>query len=359
MKAARLLLLPRWARRLIVIPAFLVAIVWLVALMPLWAIAAAFASRFVPGRWRVLRIFWFLVVYVVLEFVVLVALFALWVASGFGRSMRSPASQARHYALMGWFLRRAVGSARRTFGLTFQVDGADHDGPVPAEVPDTPPVVEGRPVLVFSRHAGPGDSILLVDGVLNGAGRNPRIVLKDFLQLDPAIDVVLNRVPTRFVPSGGRAGEAVVEAIADLAGTAGPDDALVLFPEGGNFSAARRDAAIEKLSSIGRDDLAARAVELANLLPPKPTGALAAIAAAPGADVVFVGHHGLERLSSLADVWRGLPMDFAIRVRLWRVPFEEIPPPDEREIWLYDQWEVIDTWVDECLAADAEDGSAG
>ncbi len=45
-----------------------------------------------------------------------------------------------------------------------------------------------------------------------------------------------------------------------------------------------------------------------HLLSPKPPGTLAAIEAAPEADVVFVGHVGLEELLSVRDVWRGMPL---------------------------------------------------
>ena len=68
----------------------------------------------------------------------------------------------------------------------------------------------------MSRHAGPGDSMLLVDALANGYLRRPRIVLKDFLQWDPAVDVILNRLPTSFVPHREEHGDPVVEAIAEL-----------------------------------------------------------------------------------------------------------------------------------------------
>jgi len=174
-------------------------------------------------------------------------------------------------------------------------------------------------------------------------------VLKDTLQFDPTVDVLLNRVPARFVPSHGRAGSVVIDSIAELASTMGPDDSLVLFPEGGNFTPGRHARAIEKLREIDRPDLSERASRMRHLLPPKPLGALTAIEAAPNADVVFVGHVGLEQLSTLRDLWRGIPLDAAIRTRLWRVPADEIPPPDEREGWLYDHWEQIDGWIEDQL----------
>jgi 1-acyl-sn-glycerol-3-phosphate acyltransferase len=332
---------PKWFRRLVLAPAVLGGVVLLLLSMPVWLIGAAFASRFVPGRWRPLRLLWFGFIYLFNEALVLVLLFGTWIASGFGWKIRTRRFQDLHYALMAWFLRRVVGSARYTFGLTFRRE--DDLQPRPAE--------ERRPVLVLSRHAGPGDSLLLIDSALNRMHRHPRIVLKDLLQYDPAVDIVLNRLPNRFVPSTGRAGEAAVEAIRDLASTMAPVDALVIFPEGGNFTPTRRTRIIERFQERGREDLAERARNLTHLLPPKPTGALTAIAAAPTADVVFVGHAGLEAMSTLRDIWHGLKMDQEIVTHLWRVAAEDIPATEaERDRWLYAQWAMIDRWLGEKAA---------
>jgi 1-acyl-sn-glycerol-3-phosphate acyltransferase len=336
-------------RRLVIVPGFVLIALMALASLPLWLLVAAFVSRFVPGRWRLLRVAWFLFVYVWWEVVTLLAAAALWVASGLGRTIHEPVWQDRHYRLAGWWLRRVMGSARRTFHLEITRDDDDDDD-------DT--ARSERPALVFSRHAGPGDSFLLVDGVLNGAGRRPRIVLKDLLQLDPCVDVLLNRVPTRFVPTTSRAGQETVDAIGELAATMGPDDALVLFPEGGNFTPARHTRAVAKLGEIGRADLSERAARMRHVLPPKPTGALTAIEHAPHADVVFVGHVGLDDLSTLRDLWRGIPLDRHVATRLWRVPAEEIPPPELREAWLYDHWQALDDWIAAHPNAPAEGAGA-
>ena len=98
---------------------------------------------------------------------------------------------------------------------------------------------------MFSRHAGPGDSFLLAHALINWYDREPRIVLKDSLQWDPAIDVLLNRLPNRFlVPGGGAKAE---DEIAALATGLDDNDALVIFPEGGNFTPKRWERGIERL----------------------------------------------------------------------------------------------------------------
>ena len=56
------------------------------------------------------------------------------------------------------------------------------------------------------RHAGPGDSFILIYALMHWYDREPRVVLKDTLAWDPAIDVILHRIPARFIsPNPGRA----------------------------------------------------------------------------------------------------------------------------------------------------------
>ena len=339
----RFLLLPKWVRRVVTVPMMLLLFIWVLGLLPLWLIVAAFVSRFVPGRWRPLRLAWFATLYLALEVILLVALAGLWVASGCGRRLHTDRSLDRHYRLMGWFVGRVIASARITFALEV-VPQSD----ISATLDPT------RPVLVLCRHAGAGDSFLLIDGIINGTQhRRPRIVLKDVLQLDPAIDIMLNRVGASFVPSAGKAGDAVVAEIVRLAETAGPRDAIAIFPEGGNFTPARRLKAIDKLNRIGRPDLAQRAESLDHMLPPKPLGVTAAIAAAPTATVLFVGHAGLEQLSSLRDIWRNIPMQQPVLTRFWLDNPVDVPAPQHQEAWLYDRWAEIDRWVDTSLAEHA------
>jgi 1-acyl-sn-glycerol-3-phosphate acyltransferase len=173
-------------------------------------------------------------------------------------------------------------------------------------------------------------------------------VLKDLLQFDPCIDTVLNRLPNRFIQPNPPPGGGAIDSIAELAAGLEADGALILFPEGGNFSAARRTRAIERLREEGLHELVPLAEELTEVLPPRPGGALAAISAAPGADVLFVAHTGLEQISSARDVWRELPMRDEVRLTWWRVPAAEVPTGRQARIaWLYEWWERIDTWIED------------
>jgi hypothetical protein len=109
---------------------------------------------------------------------------------------------------------------------------------------------------------------------------------------------------------------------------------------------------VQRLRDAGRDELAARAEALRHLLPPRPGGALALLAAAPRADVVFVGHTGLEQFASLRAIHRSVPFGDPVRVWLWRVPHDRIPTgEDDRLRWLYDQWQRLDASIDTRLAS--------
>jgi 1-acyl-sn-glycerol-3-phosphate acyltransferase len=328
-----------WFRRLVLAPAMIALTVVLLTTIPLWLLAAALLSPLVPGRLRPLRILWLALMHLVLESIMLVELFGLWIASGFGYFIRRPFFERIHYdivqAYLGFFFREA----RRVARLKIVTEGS------------TPDAHPGEPLLVCCRHAGPADSFTLMYALMHWYGREPRVVLKDTLAWDPAIDVILHRLPSRFIspnPKQGSRGPDLETQVGELAANLDHNDAFVIFPEGGNFTPERRHRAIEKLRKLGLEAMARRAERMENVLAPRPGGLLAALDAAPEADVVLVAHTGLDHLSTVADVWRELPMDKQIIMRWWRVPREEIPSGrDERIDWLFSWWERIDEWVEE------------
>ena len=326
-------------RRVLLAPAVVVFTVVLVSTMPLWLLAAAFLSAFVPGRLRPLRIMWLVIMHLVLESVMLIELFGLWIASGFGYFIRRPWFERVHYDIVQTYLIIFFREARRVLRLKIV-----SQGPAPDAFP-------GEPLLVCCRHAGPGDSFTLMYALMHWYGREPRVVLKDTLAWDPAIDVILNRVPSRFVsphPKKGVASDLLEQQIGELARNLDENDAFVIFPEGGNFTPQRRQRAIDKLRKLGLEAMANRAESMKNVLAPRPGGLVAALDAAPDADVVLVAHTGLDHMLTVGDVWRELPMDKQIIMRWWRVPREEIPDGrDERIDWLFSRWEEIDEWIDQ------------
>lgn len=332
---------PRRVRR-IAGPLLLVALVVAVLLLPVLVLLAALASLLVPGRWRVLRLLCFALVYLAAEVAGLVVAGALWLVSGFGRRLATPRFLAVHYTVLRLLLDALMRTARRLFALRLVTDGTSWS-PLDDGVPGST-----NAMVVLSRHAGPGDSFLLVHTLMDRDHlRRPRIVLKDVLQLDPLIDVYLNRLPNYFVEGGPGAGGAATEAIGDLARDLGEEDALLIFPEGANFTPRRRSTAIQRLRDRGLLPAVRRAEGMRHVLPPRPAGVAAALRAAPHADVVFVAHTGLEHLSTVRDLWRGLPMDKTLHLRWWFVPAAEVPREEaEQGDWLYHWWETIDGWID-------------
>jgi len=322
-------------RRLVVAPAVVGVTVLLWVLLPLWLLAAAVLSPVLPGHWRALRLLWIVVLYATVESLTLLVLLGHWLASGFGRRLRTAYWQGLHYDLVQGVMWVLFHEARRVLRLEIVTEGPS---------PDAHP---GSPLLVMCRHAGPGDSFTLVHALMHSYAREPRVVLKDTLRWDPAIDVLLGRLPARFISPNPGAGEDLESQIADLARDLDRDDAFVIFPEGGNFTAARRDRAIARLRRLGLESMAQRAEELIHVLAPRPGGVVAALDAAPGVDVLLVAHTGLDHLHSVADLWRELPMDKQIIMRWWRVPRVEVPDGREERIeWLFDWWERIDDWVE-------------
>jgi len=337
---------PRLVRRLVLAPMVIVLACGLIVLSPLLLLLAllfGLAGLLRAGRMRNLRLVSFLVVWLTAEIVTLLLLFGLWIVSGFGGRLHTEPYQSCHYAVVRWFLDALYRGAERTYGLRVEIDAPEFTGEELA-------ARLTRPVIVLSRHAGPGDSFLLVHQLLSVYGRRPRVVMKAALQFDPSVDVLGNRLPNVFVQHR-QAGESMfTDQIERLARGLGRDGALVIFPEGANWTPSRWRRGIRRLEHAGRGDLADRARQMPNLLPPRPGGTLAGIAACPDADVIFVAHAGLDTITSIGDVWRRFPVDQVIRAKWWRVPFDRVPREGNHEAqvqWLFGWWERIDSWISE------------
>lgn len=323
---------PRFVRRLVVAP--LVALVEAVVIVasPLLAVIAAVISP-LTGGWRPLRLLAIAVGYAARHLTCAIACFGLWLASGLGRHADSPRLQHAHYAVLGWFVGGIYRSVSRWARVTVEV----------TESEAAEKVLSGRgsPVVVLSRHAGEGDSLLVLHELLCRHRRRPRVVLHQALRMDPLIDVLGRRLPNRFVDPRG--GDTEVE-IADMSRDLGADDAVLIFPEGGNVSAARRLRGIERLREAGHHEEAAWAREMRHVAAPRPGGAFAALEAAPDADVVFIGHVGIPE--GFAELWRQLPTQQTVKLRMWLVGADAVPARQEERIdWLFGWWRTLDDWV--------------
>jgi hypothetical protein len=146
---------PRILRRLVFPPLVLLFTVGAIVVSPLLFLIGLIATPSRRGRRRTLRLLWFGLSWLVMESLALTACLGLWIASGFGGRLRSEASMDRHYGLVRWFLSTLFNRAVAVFQLRIEVD----EPPLTAE---EQAARLARPVIVLARHAGPGDSFLLV-----------------------------------------------------------------------------------------------------------------------------------------------------------------------------------------------------
>jgi 1-acyl-sn-glycerol-3-phosphate acyltransferase len=326
---------PAAVRRPVTVTAMLVASIAILLLSPLLLAVAALVSA-LTGRPAL--IFARLGIdYFALELACLFACAWLWMASLCGLLMRTRLFQHLHYALLRWFVH--VFTRRWLALLDIDVE----------EEPSTAATaaLEGdEPLLFFSRHAGPGDTIVLIDRLLTRFDRLPRIVFKETVALDPCIDLIGHRLPHGILDTADKEqSEARIEQLASELDARG---VLLLFPEGGNFTAERRRRALGKLRRTGRRREADKGADMHHVLPPRPSGALSALRGNPGADVIFGAHTGLGLAAFPTEIYRDPPLHRTFRSHVWLAPAAERPAePDAQVVWLYDWWKRLDDWVEQ------------
>ncbi|WP_370890454.1 1-acyl-sn-glycerol-3-phosphate acyltransferase [Janibacter sp. GXQ6167] len=252
-----------------------------------------------------------------------------------------------HEQLLVDTLDNVMRSARRWIGFHVDIDGEIDYGR-----PD-------RPLVVLARHAGPADSLALAWLLTSEARRIPRVVLAAKLLWDPGVAKLLERLEAYFVPSRSGAGDDRTKGVTDLAASLNTKDALLIFPEGKNWTPKRHADEVARLTERGETERAAQAVEREYVLPPRPRGVRSILAAQPDADVLVVAHTGLELLASPFDIWRAIPFTsnrLLVRGRTFRR--EDIPTdPDEIDAWLDERWGEINSWVTTHLRATHPDPS--
>jgi 1-acyl-sn-glycerol-3-phosphate acyltransferase len=323
-------------RRPVTVIAWLVISILFLALSPVLLAVAALAAA-ATKRPQPLLLTRLLVTYFARELGVLAACGALWVLSGAGARIGSKRFQDLHYRLLEWFIH---GLTARALALL--------DIRVASEIePDAASALQrDRPLLFFSRHAGPGDTALLIDLLLTHYRRRPSVVFKETLAIDPCVDLLGHRLPHAVLDADNR--EKCEATIRQITAELGDRGVLVLFPEGANFTFERRMFSLRKLSRKGRRREAAEGGQMAHVMPPHPTGALVALNANPTADVIFGAHTGLGLAAFPRELWRDTPIGATFTSRMWLVPADQRPTdPDEQVRWIYDWWTRIDDWIDQ------------
>lgn len=327
---------PTFIRRPVTVTVWLVVSAACVVTSPL-LLGIGLAASALTGRRQPAIVARLMVTYFAHELGALVACGALWLAAGAGRWIDTPRSQQRHWRLVRWFFGGLATTTRRVLEIDVRPDPS----------PDAVRALESdQPLIVFSRHAGPGDTLFIVDQLVSRFDRRPSVVFKETLAIDPSVDLLAHRLPQAMIDPSDR--EACEARIGELTAELGARRTLLLFPEGGNFTPERRRSALRHLWRKGRRGDAERAEDMPHVLPPRPGGALAALSAGREHDVVFAAHTGLGLAAYPGQFLRDMPIGRTLRTRMWLVPAADVPAADdERVSWLYDWWKRIDDWIAE------------
>ena len=321
-------------RRLISITAVGIVLPLAVVTAPIWiplTVAADLVSRL--RRFPTLRLALFTVVYLAHQWIGIARAVQISVASRLTRRTGLPAERD----VQAWWAVSLLRWAQRLLGVDFE----------PMDLSRLP----SGSFILLSRHASMVDAVLPIVPICGHLKRYAHYVLKDELLWDPVINIFGRRLGNQFVARGSRT-DADLDGIARLAAGALPDSALVIFPEGTYATPRNRRRVLESLRRKANNgelesDVVAYAEKLDHLLPPKPAGTLALLAHRPDADVVVLGHVGLEDMADLSGFRRRLPLQQRIAVRYWVHRRQDVPSdPHEGEQWLRERWVELDQWID-------------
>lgn len=236
-----------------------------------------------------------------------------------------------NYRLQGWWTRNVVRALRVTVGLTIEVEGFTELG--------------SGPFIALCRHASLADSVMSAWVLVDHAHLKPRYVLKKELKMDPCLDVVGHRLPNYFIDRTSTNVSSELEGIEQMARGLAADEVAVIFPEGSRANDAKRKKALATLA-VRSPDRARRLERLHYLLPPKPAGASALLAAVPHANIITMWHSGFDGL----DTFRGIVRHLAQRAVKVHVKITEhhratVASGEAFVEWLDEQWLVMDDAV--------------
>jgi 1-acyl-sn-glycerol-3-phosphate acyltransferase len=311
-----------WGRRVISISLFATAGLGLIALLPLLLPLALLIDGVRRRNLATTRALLFFVLFFACETAGVAIAAWLWL-----RHLKSSRERfaGANFALQCWWTRTLQRGAFRIFSLRPEIEGAELATP--------------GPVVAMFRHCSVADTLLPMMLIAIPHRIVLRWVLKIELLWDPCMDVVGSRMRNIFVSRMPETNTRDTEAVGTLMTGLGPTDGVALYPEGTRFSEAKRLRLIDKLG--------ARAAAFENVLPPRPGGALALLDRNDAkADVIFCAHTGFEGISTLGDLLNGSIIGNTIHIKLWRVPFAQIPSTREGRIaWLHEHWIEVDRFI--------------
>jgi 1-acyl-sn-glycerol-3-phosphate acyltransferase len=319
-------------RRVISWPGLHVALVLLVVLaVPALALLATI--DLLRGRWRLnlTRVYALGLAIVTVEFVAFWSGTVVAVITANGRLIAESRWLQINFWLQNRWVAGQITAARITTGLRVEVENIE--------------VADEANAIVMARHLSHADALFpaLVYGVM--AGHELRYMLKEELQWPPAMDLIGNRLPHVWIDRAPGPDSPLLAVMRRAAKDIDATTVACIFPEGTFFTPERLVRALDRLERT-RPDLARAAAGLRHVLPPRPAGSVTLLDGAPEADVVVMGHIGLESFSSIRDIVGAVPISDPVVIHLWRHRRTEVPSdPDDQAIWLVERWVELDEWV--------------
>jgi len=317
----------RWRRRSITLPlCFTLALLGISTLLPMLLLTLVI-DLFRPSSWGWSRALLFGVYYLLCECAGLLASAIFWLAK-FGLGDRR--YQAFHFSLQWRWARALLAGLKVVYRIDVEIEGVEA-----LQAPG--------PLIVLMRHSSMADTLLPAALLSAGLGWRLRYVLKRELLWDPCLDVVGQRLPNAFVRRESDDVGRELREVQALAVGLGEREAVLIYPEGTRFSQEKHVRALERLERSG-SRLLERARAFRRVLPPREGGAATLFEALPSADVVILGHVGLEGVEGVRELVDGSLLGRKVVLRCWRFP------PQDRSgypmAWLYERWAEVDAWVD-------------
>jgi 1-acyl-sn-glycerol-3-phosphate acyltransferase len=323
--------LRRWGRRAITVSLYIVSCLAIVGCLPALIVIAAVTDIVRASRWAGVRFIAMLAFYFCCEVAGIAMSFLLWLAKVLTGTRRER-FLGWNFALQQCWAGSLFRAGRLLFSISVEVEGVDGLG--------------DGPFIVFIRHVSLGDTLLPSTILSKRYGLRLRYVLKSQLLWDPCLDIVGNRLPNCFVRRGA-GDEMATSAVQRLMDGLRKKDGVLIYPEGTRFTLEKRKRILDRLRG-GDGDLFGLAGGLKHVLPPRLGGTLALLGRNKSADALFCGHVGLEGVTDFRDFLRGSMVGATLRVRFWRVAYDEIPKDRVAQTtWFYEQWSRLDDWVGE------------
>lgn len=305
----------------------------LVLLLPVW-LPMVLVVDVLRAKWRMplCRFTFFALLWAWMETLGIIGAASLWCV---GKAK----NQNLNYRLQAWWTRGVVASLRWTVGLRINVEGA--------------PVPGGGPYIAVCRHASLADSVMSAWVFVTHSQLRPRYVLKQELKMDPCLDVVGHRLPNYFVDRKATNVASELLGIEKMAEALTVGDVAVIFPEGTRANAQKRSTALDKMRDRSPERYE-RLHKLKYLLPPKPAGFAALLAAVPQATVVTMWHSGFDGMDTFKGIVRQLAKSAVhVHVKIVEHQRSTVATGEALISWLDAQWAAMDESVGRHLGESA------